>query len=344
MLKIRYKITYIMKYLTLILVVFLVTTSCNQDKSKYIKNQGQAHGTFYHIIYESPNGVDYHDQLRSTMQRIDKSLSTYDPVSVISRINQNDSSVVLDDHFLNVYRRAEEIANETHGAFDITVAPLVNAWGFGYTEPQRTDSVSIATILEYVGYEKVHLINGNLNKDTAAIQLDASAIAKGYSVDQAAEKLEKKGVKNYMVEIGGEIRVKGQNPNGLAWRIGIDEPTEDQALMDRKIQRILHINKGALATSGNYRQFYEKNGQKYAHTINPKTGYPVQHRLLSASVLAPDCMTADAYATAFMVLGFHASMDIVEQHPELEAYFIISGEEEPFEVKYSEGMQSHLKD
>ncbi len=334
-----------MKYLLLVFIAFMAaTTGCQQDKSKYIKNQGQAHGTFYHIIYKSPNGVDHHEQLRNTMQRIDKSLSTYDPVSVISRLNQNDSSVVLDDHFLKVYHKAEEIARETHGAFDITVAPLVNAWGFGYTEPQRTDSVSIATILAYVGYEKVHLRDGNLIKDTAAIQFDASAIAKGYSVDQAARILELKGVKNYMVEIGGEIRVKGQNINGNAWRIGIDEPTQDQALMDRKIQRIIHLNEGALATSGNYRQFYEKNGKKYAHTINPKTGYPVQHRLLSASVIAPDCMTADAYATAFMVLGYHASMDIVEQDPELEAYFILSGEDEPFEVKYSEGMQAHLKD
>lgn len=333
-----------MKYLILLSALFIIVSGCKQDKSKYIKNQGQAHGTFYHITYESPKGLDYHDQLRNTMQRIDKSLSTYDPVSVISRINQNDSSVVLDDHFLNVFKKAMEISKATHGAFDITVAPLVNAWGFGYTEPQRTDSIAISSILEYVGYERLRLENKDLFKDTAAIQLDASAIAKGYSVDKAAEILEMKGVKNYMVEIGGEIRVKGLNPNGTAWRIGIDEPVEDQTLIDRKIQRILHINEGALATSGNYRQFYEKNGQKYAHTINPKTGYPVQHRLLSASVLAPECITADAFATAFMVLGYHASMDIVESNPDLEAYFILSGEDESFDVKYSSGMTTHLKD
>jgi thiamine biosynthesis lipoprotein len=156
--------------------------------------------------------------------------------------------------------------------------------------------------------------------------------------------LEKQGIQNYMVEIGGEIRVKGLNEQGKPWRIGIDEPTDDQSPTERKLQKIIHISNAAMATSGNYRQFYIKNGKKYAHTINPKTGYPVQHSLLSASVVAPDCMTADAYATAFMVLGYHASNDIVEQNPELEAYFILSGNDKnTYEVKYTKGMEKYFE-
>ncbi len=318
--------------------------SCNRP-APYIKNQGQAHGTFYHIVYQSPNGKDYNQQLIANMQRINKSLSTYDPVSVISRINQNDSSVVLDDHFMNIYNKAVEVSEATHGAFDMTVAPLVNAWGFGFTEPQRTDSVSIAHLLSITGYEKLEMRDGILHKDTAIMQLDASAIAKGYSVDVAARFLEQKGIENYMVEIGGEVRVKGINENGTPWRIGIDEPSEEQSAMNRKIQRVIHISEGAVATSGNYRQFYEKNGKKYAHTINPKTGYPVRHNLLSATVIAPDCMTADAYATAFMVLGYHASLDIVQENPNLEAYFILSGDEDTeYRVEYSDGVKKFLKE
>jgi thiamine biosynthesis lipoprotein len=332
-----------MKYLS-ILFIIASFISCQPAKKPFIKNQGQAHGTFYHITYESPSNKDFHDLLQQSMARIDKSLSTYDPISVISRINQNDSSVVLDDHFMNVYNKAYEIAKETSGAFDITVAPLVNAWGFGFTEPQRTDSRSIEKILSYTGYEKVRIIDNKLHKDTAVIQLDASAIAKGYSVDMAALTLEKQGVINYMVEIGGEIRVKGVNEQGNPWRIGIDEPTDDQSPSERKLQKIIHISDAAMATSGNYRQFYIKNGKKYAHTINPKTGYPVQHSLLSASVIAPDCMTADAYATAFMVLGYDTSKEIVEKHPEMEAYFILSGtDENTYEVKYTKGMEKYFR-
>lgn len=329
----------------LILAFLIFISGCQPQKAHYEMNEGQAHGTFYHIIYESKNEKNHHEELRANMHRIDKSLSTYDNISVISRINQNDESVVLDDHFLTVFKRAQEIAKHTHGAFDITVAPLVNAWGFGFTEPQKTDSTSIATILENIGYEKLALDNNKIVKASPLMQLDANAIAKGYSVDQTALLLEKKGIENYMVEIGGEVRVKGINPDGKPWRIGIDEPTENNPINNRKLQRIIQITNGALATSGNYRQFYEKNNQRYSHTINPKTGFPVRHSLLSASVIAPDCMTADAYATAFMVLGYYASIDIVENMAELEAYFILSSDtDSTYVIKYSQGMKKYFVD
>ena len=332
-----------MRYL-LLSAVLLFIISCQPQKPHYEKNEGQAHGTFYHITYESKNKQNLHEALRANMHRIDKSLSTYDNISVISRVNQNDESVVLDNHFLAVFNRSQEIAKHTHGAFDITVAPLVNAWGFGFTEPQKTDSASIATILENVGYEKLTLQNKKLIKASPLMQLDASAIAKGYSVDQAALLLEKKGIENYMVEIGGEVRVKGVNPEGRPWRIGIDDPSENNPINNRKIQRIVQLTQGALATSGNYRQFYEKDGKKYSHTINPKTGYPVRHNLLSVSVVAPDCMTADAYATAFMVLGYNASIEIVENTPELEAYFILSDESDStYQIEYSSGMKKYFE-
>lgn len=329
----------------LIFAAIIGLSACQPQKPYYEKNEGQAHGTFYHITYESEDKKNYHEELRINMQRIDKSLSTYDDVSVISRINKNDESVVPDHHFLNVFHRSQEISKHTHGAFDITVAPLVNAWGFGFTEPQKTDSTSLVTILKNVGYEKVIIEDNKLIKASPNMQLDASAIAKGYSVDQASLLLEKKGIKNYMVEIGGEVRVKGVNPDGKPWRVGIDEPSENNPINNRKLQRIIQITDKALATSGNYRQFYEKNGKKYTHTINPKTGYPVQHNLLSASVLAADCMTADAYATAFMVLGFHASMDIVKNTPELDAYFILNGDtDSTYRVEYSDGMKNYFEE
>lgn len=206
----------------------------------------------------------------------------------------------------------------------MTVAPLVNAWGFGFKNKLDPDSIPVDSLLELVGYKKVHLIDGKLLKDDPRIMFDASAIAKGYGVDVVADFLESKGVENYMVEIGGEIRAKGKNNKGKIWRVGIDKPIDDPSSLSREIQDVIELGKGAMATSGNYRQFYIKDGKKYAHTIDPRLGYPVQHSLLSASVIAPDCMTADAYATAFMVLGLEKSIEIVEKDTLMEAYFIYS--------------------
>lgn len=324
-----------MKKLILLLVIpTLMLVACTgkkqkQDNSsttgKYIFNEGFIHGTIYHIIYEHPQGIDLKTELEKEMQRFDMSLSTYKPESVISRFNQNDTEVVSDHFFTTCFQRAQEISAATDGAFDITVAPLVNAWGFGFKHKEKITPELIDSLLKSVGWQKVKLVDGKLIKDDPNTMLDASAIAKGYSVDVAGQFLEKAGCLNYMVEIGGEVVAKGKNPKGKWWRIGINKP-EDNAPIQSELEAVVTLQNSALATSGNYRNFYIEGGKRYAHTIDPKTGYPVQHNVLSATVIAKDCMTADAFATSFMVMGLENSKRIVKEKPELAVFLIYSDE------------------
>jgi thiamine biosynthesis lipoprotein len=325
-----------------ILFSVLLVFGCNQSKKSWHFDKGMAHGTFYSITYQAEKNVQ--EEIEQVIKRTDQSLSTYQPTSVISRINSGDTLVVLDSLFIDVFDKGLEIWAATYGAFDMTVAPLVNAWGFGYEKGFISPQKSIDSIMVFVGFEKVKRIEKKIVKEYPGIKLDASAIAKGYSVDRVARFLESKGIANYMVEIGGEVRVKGTNPKESKWRIGIDKPYESPLVTEeRDIQEVININHGSIATSGNYRQFYIKDGKKIAHTINPKTGYPVQHDLLSVTVWAPDCMTADAYATAFMVLGYQISRAIVEKTDSLEAYFIIAVDEEKYAIEFTEGIKSMLQ-
>jgi len=319
-----------------LLLIFIFTlNSCNEKQEKYQRDEGLIFGTTYHIIYEYKK--DIHDDIRAKLLEFNSSLSTYEKGSIISKVNRNEA-VLLDDYFTKCFNKAKEISEKTEGAFDMTVAPLVNAWGFGFSKRDSVSTGLVDSLLHYVGMDKVKIVNGRLVKKYPGVMLDASAIAKGYGVDVAAELLEKKGIRNYLVEIGGEMRVKGVNASGVPWRVGIDKPIDDPKVLHRELEEIIRMSEGALATSGNYRNFYVKDGKKYAHTIDPKTGYPVQHELLSASVYAPDCMTADAYATAFMVLGLKKAKQIVEETPELEAYFIYRGENrDTLQVYYTEG-------
>ena len=217
-----------------------------------------------------------------------------------------------------------EISHETNGAFDITVAPLVNAWGFGFKNGIQPNRQQVDSLCRLIGYEKVSLKDRRIVKQIPDIMLDCSAIAKGFGSDVVAHLLQRQGVKNFMVEIGGEIVTSGVNPQRLPWKIGVTKPTDDTLSVKGELQSVLNVTDLAMATSGNYRNFYYKGGKKYAHTIDPKTGYPVQHSLLSATVLAKDCATADAYATSFMVLGIDGAKKVLARHPELMAYFIYS--------------------
>ena len=328
------------KKIQLLVLAALLMFACQPSKKEYQFNEGYIWGTIYHIIYDNPSGKDLHEEIKVKMNEFDHSLSTYKPNSIISRVNNNDSTVVLDHYFETVFKRSLEISKITDGAFDMTVAPLVNAWGFGFKNKLEPEDIPVDSLLQIVGYNKVSLQNHKIVKEDSRIMLDASAIAKGYGVDVVADFLESKGISNYMVEIGGEIRVKGVSNKNRNWRVGIDRPIDDPSLQKREIQDVLNMEDGAMATSGNYRQFYIKNGKKYAHTIDPKLGYPVQHSLLSASVIAPNCMTADAYATAFMVLGLEKSIKIVENDPNLEAYFIYADHE----GKYQTYSSTKIKD
>lgn len=305
----------------------------------YKKIHGETQGTFYNITYEDRPGRNLQPRIEQLLHKFDLSLSTYDPSSVISRINRNEENVRLDRYFKTCFNKSEEIYHLTSGAFDITIGPIVNAWGFGYTQSSETDSSRIDSLLQFVGMEKVTMSGGKIKKEDPSINLNVNAIAQGYSVDIVAEFLERKGIKNYLVEIGGELKAKGINAKGKPWTIGIDKPIDNNMTPGENLQAIVQLENRTLATSGNYRKFYEKDGVKYAHSINPKTGYPVLSRLLSTTVLADDCMTADAFATAFMVMGLEKSIIFLSKHPELDAYLIYSDEQGNFKTYSTPGMK-----
>lgn len=285
------------------------------------RSEGSIFGTIYHITYEYE--TDLIDSILKVLNEVDCSLSPFNKNSVITAVNNNED-VVVDEHFIKVFTLAKNISEETNGAFDITVAPLVNAWGFGFKNTEEVTEEMIDSLLEVVGIDKVRLDDGRIIKENSMSMLDCSAIAKGYGVDAVGLFLENKGVRNYMVEIGGEVRVRGCNPHGMLWKIGITKPEDDSLCMQNDIEQVLEITDASMATSGNYRNFYVKNNKRYAHTIDPRTGYPVQHSILSSTVIADDCAVADAFATSFMVMGLDEAKKLLERHKELKAFFIYS--------------------
>ena len=325
------------------LLLIAVFQSCNHPVPQYVTNNGSIFGTYYHIIYESPDGEDWVLDIEAELNRLDMSLSTYKKESVLSKVNTN-QPVVLDSLFINVFNRSQEISEITGGAFDATVAPLVNAWGFGFRKKENVTPAIIDSIESFVGYHKVRLTDGQIVKDDPRLMLDFSAIAKGYAVDVIAQLLHQKGSINYMVEIGGEVVAKGVNKEGNIWRIGINEPNENEPDVPQALQAIVGLKNKALATSGNYRNFYYENGKRFAHTIDPKTGYPVEHSLLSATVMANDCMTADAYATAFMVMGVKKAQELIKTIDQIDVFLIYNDDEGENKVLMTTGFQSYLKD
>ena len=330
-----------MKYLFLLFLslVFFQGCTCNKNRSKIVQLSGEAQGTTYHIVLLTDIKSDFKPAVDSILKVIDQSLSTYLPTSVISRINNNDSTVIPDDHFINVFNKSKEVSESTAGVFDITVAPIINAWGFGFSKKEQVDSVLIENLLQYIGYKKVSIQNNKLVKENPGIMLDFNAIAQGYAVDVIAAYLNSKGVINYFVELGGEVIAKGDKGNHEYWKIGIDKPIEEP-VEQREMQAVIKLFNKALATSGNYRKFYVENGQKFSHIIDPKTGYPAKNNLLSASVIAEDCMTADAYATAFMVMGLEKSLQFLTENRELNlGVFLIYDDKGSLKTYTSESLK-----
>lgn len=301
----------------------------SENKPTYRTQQGKIFGTLYTVTYE--HNEDLQPLIIDALQAVDASLSPFNKKSIISHINNNERFCV-DTLFSEVFRNAEIIYTESHGAFDPTVAPLVNAWGFGFKQSSNITASTIDSLLALVGLHRVTLNNGLITKSDPRIMLDFSAIAKGYGSDCVARVLDSCGVQNYMVEIGGEIVIKGHNKNGNPWGIGINKPIDDSLSTNQELQTVLRLTDCAIATSGNYRNYYYKDGVKYAHTIDPRTGYPVQHSLLSATVIADNCMRADALATAFMVLGVDSAMTYCKLHPEIDGYFIVAADSGRYEV------------
>ncbi len=326
----------------LFLVIGTVIIIKQQKNINYQHDEGFIFGTIYHITYHSDTNLK--KEIEAELKKVDQSLSPFNKTSVISKVNRNENPVI-DPMFKEVFLLAENISNETHGAFDITVAPLVNEWGFGFKKGVEPTRQVIDSLKYIVGYQKVKLTPKNyVQKQDPRIMLDCSAIAKGYGCDVVARLLRKNGINDYMIEIGGEIVTRGFNQKQEPWRIGVNKPTDDSLNTSQELQTILNVTDIAMATSGNYRNFYYKNGKKYAHTIDPKTGYPVQHNILSATVLAKNCATADAYATSFMVLGLEGAQKILQQHPELMAYLIYADKDGKNQTWYSPSLKSKIQE
>ena len=297
----------------------------NTPQTQYYHNQGNVFGTYYNIRYEGTE--DLHSAIKQRLQEFDHSLSMFNPQSVISKVNRNDS-VVTDSLFEAMYHEAYAISQLSNGAFDITVAPLVNAWGFGTSrregEKAKGDEAMVDSIKAYVGYEKIRLNSHHLEKDDERITLDASAIAKGYACDVVADLLRENGCKNLLVDIGGEVVLQGVNDKGNAWRVGITRPTIDATGAEKELQKVIESNNLCMATSGNYLQYYFVDGQRRSHTIDPRTGYPVEHSLLSATITASSCMRADALATACMVVGETEALEMIEKSADAACYLIVA--------------------
>ena len=325
--------------LLILLVVGTVIVIAQQRNTPYQNNTGFIFGTTYNITYQSD--IDLQKDIEAEMNKVNVSLSTFEPQSIISKVNQN-RDVRLDNMFTEVFTLAEQISRETDGAFDITVAPLVNEWGFGFKSGVAPNKHVIDSLKQLTGYQKVKLAGGRVVKTDPRIMLDCSAIAKGYGSDVVAKFLKSKGIDNFMVEIGGEIVTSGISPERVPWRIGVTKPEDDSLQQQQALQTILNVTDKAMATSGNYRNFYYKGGKKYAHTIDPKTGYPVQHNILSATVIANSCAEADAYATAFMVMGLDKAKTVLEKHPELLAYLIYADQKGNNKVWFSPSMKGKI--
>lgn len=323
----------------LVLIIGTIVIIRQQHTAPYQHDTGFIFGTVYNVTYQSDRSLK--KEIEAQMKLVDQALSTFNKQSIISAINNN-KPVEVNQMFKDVFTLAETVSAETDGAFDITVAPLVNEWGFGFKSGVKPTPQVIDSLRTLVGYRKVHLDGDRIVKADPHIMLDCSAIAKGYGSDVVARYLRQQGIKNFMVEIGGEIVTSGISEKRLPWKIGVTKPVDDSLQTSQELQTVLNVTDKAMATSGNYRNFYYKDGKKYAHTIDPKTGYPVQHSILSSTVIAGNCATADAYATSFMVLGMEGAKAVLKRHPELMVYFIYADDKGNNQVWYSPSMKDKI--
>ncbi len=361
-----------MRFIFIIIPAVVLLLSCQHEPANSISSyqvvEGKTMGTYYRVTYEDSLERDFSREIDSLLVAINEEISTYIPSSTISRFNQAESSLDLgleykdfaacvedinrcatlpNTHFLRNFLAARVVYARTNGAFDPTIMPLVNYWGFGYTPKKavsRADSLVIDSLLQFVGFDKVTLKADDgpvlLQKSAPGVQLDFGGTGQGYGIDAVADYLEWKGISNYLVDIGGECRARGLNPHGKRWTIGINTPSSDAEITD--FTRIIQLEDMSVSTSGNYRNFYEVNGQKYSHFISPMTGFPEKSTLLSASVFGKNCLLPDAFATGFMVMGLDKAYSLAQQLEDIEALFIYADEKGQLQVKYTPGVEELL--
>ena len=329
-----------MRFLILILGLVGVCLSGCAPEPTYYEVTGRLH-TPYHIKFQYTESLE--EEIDAQLDYFYHLFNAFDSTSVISRVNRGEP-VEVDTLFQKVFNRAQEVAALTDGAYDITCAPLINLWGFGFKDGDTVTAAAIDSVRAFIGYEKVHLEGNRIVKADPRVILNMSSIADGTVCDMIAAMFESKGIQNYMVEFGGEMRVKGLNPSGEAWRLGITKPTDDSTGLNQELQQIIRFPMPrGMATSGNYRNFYVKDGKKYAHTIDPIEGCPVQRDILSATIVAADGMTADACATAFMVLGSERAKRFYERMKGIDYYIICADSTgQGFRVEYSPGFRQYL--
>ncbi len=324
----------------LIAALLLLWQYDRNSMAKEILISGSTMGTTYNVKYIASDGADLHHEIDSLLLEVNQALSTYIPDSEISRFNRGDRIIFESAHLPTILRASTEIYQQTGGAFNPAVMTLVNAWGFGPEGHKTPDSTTVDSLLSTVDFPSVKYNSVEAKKTKLGVQLDFSAIAKGYGVDVIAQYLQLVGIQNYMVDIGGEVICKGVNQQDQIWRIGINKPYEEAPL--DSWAAVVQLKDRAIATSGNYRNYYVKDGVKYAHTIDPVSGYPVQHSLLSASVFSYSCMVADAYATGFMVMGLENAIRLVEQMSNLEAVLIYNNRDGEMQTFISEGIKDFV--
>ena len=328
----------------LYVVLFLLLFSCvNKESVKYTKLAGFTQGTNYHITYQDKRYRNFDKDIKKIFSDIDAALSVFNPNSIVSRFNKQDNPVEVDEHFRFMFEEAKRLNKKSNGAFDVTVGPLVQAWGFGTDkQPEKIDSLLIDSLLKISGMHHINIADNKVIKKKKGVQLNFNAIAKGYTVDVIADFFDKKKINNYLIEIGGEVRVKGKNPKKMLWRIGVDKPEDGNKIPGSALSAIIRLNNKALATSGNYRNYYVKDGIKFAHTIDPETGYPVQHQLLSTTIVTDKCAVADAFATACMVKGFDESIEMVENDRQIEGFFIFNDKNGKFRIYVTNGLKENI--
>lgn len=328
-----------MIFLVVLSTILGVASGCSEKE--YYKENGIIFNTYFKIKYEADRSM--REKIDSELSKFSLSLNPFHPNSVISKVNRNED-VAVDAWFARVFNKAVEVSEKTDGFFDITCAPLINLWGFGFSRMDSISPAMVDSIREFVGYKKVKLVGKKVVKDDPRLLLNCSAIAKGFACDVIAEMFESEGIENYMVDIGGEVVMKGKNDKGEYWIIGINKPEDDSTGTTEEVEKIIQLRrKGGIATSGNYRNFYMKDGKKFAHTINPHTGYPAEQSILSATVIADDCMTADAYATAFMAMGLDSARHIGASTPGIDYFLIYAGENGTHLYECSSGMLQYFK-
>lgn len=337
------------------LLLVLLLASCTSKTANYAVEDGFAQGSTYHIVYEIPSSHSTPDSLKNPelfkayikekialyFEQINKSVSGYDSLSILSKINRGENPQA-DQIFEDIFNYSKQIYKESGGAVDVSAAPLFNLWGFGFKKGIEITQESVDSLKQFIGLNKVELKDGFIVKEDPRMMLNFNAIAQGYTVDYFCRNFDAMGIENYLVEIGGEVYCKGVNAKGKKWSVGVDKPTDGNFIPGENLQAVVELSGKSLVTSGNYRKFYVKDGVKYSHTIDPVSGYPVQHSMLSATVIAENATIADAYATYFMVVGLERAKEILAATPGMEA-LLVYGEQENMKQFCTPGLEKMIR-